>query len=338
MGKGVPGVIGVSTLMLPGGPAPFSPSVAEANNSVLIAGPADTMLASSTGWELDDFGTAGALVAATTALIKERYPHLSPALVGRALAMSARDHPKGGYAPSVGFGVLDPYDAILDAGKLAAVTTTAQSGPGVVAVGAHFGGGPPGVISALAPVGPVAEVYWTLMGLGVLLLVAAVVLAVRRPHRVPRAARPHRARRAGRARHRHGRHPPPGPDCALVLTAATLPASRIASYGSSTPNPTDGAYPPFRWSRADIASARPTSAGDRCGYRSLISATVAATSAPAVPKSSSCHPVEEASIVSAGPAMRTELLASVRDGENGTGPPGSITAETPMIPGSPEGY
>jgi hypothetical protein len=131
--SGIPGVIGVSALMLPGGPAPFSSSSTEANNSVLIAGPADTMLASSTGWQLDDFGTAGALVAATAALIKERYPHLSRALVGRALAMSARDHPKGGYAPSVGFGVLDPYDAILDAGKLAAVTTTAQAGPGLVA-------------------------------------------------------------------------------------------------------------------------------------------------------------------------------------------------------------
>src|SRR6516225_8529457 len=130
----------------------------------------------------------------------------------------------------------------------------------------------------------------------------------------------------------------PEPACAVVVTAASLPASRIASSGSSTPNPTDGAYPPFGWSRADIASARPTSAGGRCGYRSLISAAVAATSAPAVPKSSSCHPVEEASIVSAGPAMRTELLASARDGENGAGPPGSITAETPMIPGSPVGY
>jgi len=103
----------------------------------------------------------------------------------------------------------------------------------------------------------------------------------------------------------------PGAACAVVVTAVSLPASRIASYGSSTPNPTDGAYPPFGWSRADIASARPTSAGDRCGYRSLMSATVAPTSAPAVPKSSSSHPVEEASIVSAGPAMRTELLASL---------------------------
>ena len=206
--SGIPGVIGVSAVMLPGGPAPFSPSSTEANNSVLIAGPADTMLASSTGWQLDDFGTAGALVAATAALIKERYPHLSPALVGRALAMSARDHPKGGYAPSVGFGVLDPYDAILDAGRLAAVTTTAQAGSGVVAAGAHFGGGPPGVISALAPVGPVAEVYWTLMGLGVLLLVAVVVLAVRRPRRARQAGR---TVRAGGARHRHGRRPALGP-------------------------------------------------------------------------------------------------------------------------------
>ena len=47
--SGIPGVIGVSAVMLPGGPAPFSPSHSEANNSVLIAGPADTMLASSTG-------------------------------------------------------------------------------------------------------------------------------------------------------------------------------------------------------------------------------------------------------------------------------------------------
>ena len=194
--------------MLPGGPAPFSPSSTEANNSVLIAGPADTMLASSTGWQLDDFGTAGALVAATAALIKERYPHLPPALVGRALAMSARDHPKGGYAPSVGFGVLDPYDAILDAGRLAAVTTTAQAGSGVVAAGAHFGGGPPGVISALPPAGPLVSVYWALMGMGALLLVAVVVLAVRRPRRARQAGR---TARAGGARHRHGRRPAPGP-------------------------------------------------------------------------------------------------------------------------------
>jgi len=224
--------------MLPGGPAPFSPSSTEANNSVLIAGPADTMLASSTGWQLDDFGTAGALVAATAALIKERYPHLPPALVGRALAMSARDHPKGGYVPSVGFGVLDPYDAILDAGRLAAVTTTAQAGSGVVAAGAHFGGGPPGVISALPPAGPLVSVYWALMvGMGALLLVAVVVLAVRRPRRARHAGR---TVRGGGARHRHGRRPAPGPPAGPQYPGPPYPDPRPPYPG---PTPAGPPYP-----------------------------------------------------------------------------------------------
>ena len=94
----------------------------------------------------------------------------------------------------------------LPAGQIfLAVTTTAQAAPGMVSVGAHFGGGPPGVISALPPGGPVVDVYWALMGMGVLLLVAAVLLAVQRPRRARRAAR------AARARHRHGPRPAPGP-------------------------------------------------------------------------------------------------------------------------------
>ena len=92
--SGLPGVIGVSAVMLPGGEPPFSAFTAQRNNSVLISGPADTVAASATGWELDDFATAATYVAATVALIKERYPALRPALVARALAMSARYRPR----------------------------------------------------------------------------------------------------------------------------------------------------------------------------------------------------------------------------------------------------
>jgi len=178
--SGLPGVIGVSAVMLPGGQPPFASFTAQRNNSVLISGPADTVVASATGWELDDFATAAAYTAATAALIKERYPALPPALVARALAMSARYHPAGGYAPSAGFGVLDPYDAILAAGRLAATAAaTGDGAAGTVAAAAHFGGGPPGAISALSPAGPVTWLYLALLAAGALLLGAVVALGWR---------------------------------------------------------------------------------------------------------------------------------------------------------------
>jgi hypothetical protein len=171
--SGLPGVIGVSAVMLPGGEPQFAPFTAQRNNSVLISGPADTVAASATGWELDDFATAATYVAATVALIKERYPALRPALVARALAMSARYRPRRGYAPSVGFGVLDPYDAVIDAGRLATATAAAAGGQGA---GTRFGGPAPGPISALPPGGPLPAVFWALFGVGAVLL--ATVVAV----------------------------------------------------------------------------------------------------------------------------------------------------------------
>jgi hypothetical protein len=174
--SGLPGVIGVSAVMLPGGAPPFSPFTAQRNNSVVISGPADTVAASASGWELDDFATAATYVAATVALIKERYPALRPALVARALAMSARYRPRGGYAPSVGFGVLDPYDAVIDAGRLAAGAEPAAGG---VAAGARFGGPPPGPVSALPPAGPLPAVFWALLGIGAVLLVTVVAVGWR---------------------------------------------------------------------------------------------------------------------------------------------------------------
>lgn len=182
---GLPGVIGVSSVMLPGGTLPSvtgtktSGNQSARNNSVVISGPGDWVQASPADWGTYGTSTAAPYVAGTVALIKQLYPDMSPSLIERALAMSARDKPKGGYSTTVGFGVLNPYQAVLDAGTLAKVTVTAASGAGVIAAGTHFGSGPlPGVIDALPPAGSAVSRYRAAIGAGVLLLVIAVVLAV----------------------------------------------------------------------------------------------------------------------------------------------------------------
>ena len=238
--QGLPGVIAVSTVMLPGGDAPQNPAPVQSNNSVLISGPADGVIVSS-DYTFDNFGTAMGYVAATVALIKQRYPDLPPALVARALAMSARYHPHGGYSPSVGFGVLDPNDAILDAAKLARLTTAAPAGlPGTVAAGARFGGAPPGVISALPPAGPVVYLYWALIGVGAVLFVAGVVLAVRM-----------------RLRRRNGGSPPAGPPEPAPSYTAAADLWQSAYPGQQNPAP-PFPEPPYR-TRPDTPPGYPAS-------------------------------------------------------------------------------
>jgi subtilase family protein len=196
---GLPGVIGVVSTMLPGGvnPSQLSPpgsaDQSARNNSVLIAGPGDWVPATPDGWGPYGTSTAAAYVTSTIALIKQRYPGLSPALVARALAMSARDKPGGGYSMQVGFGVLDPYDAVLDAGTLVRLATTAAPGQGVVSGKARFGSGPlPGVINALPPAKPEIIGSWVAIGVGAVLLVLGVIAAIggRRKRRGPQAPVP----------------------------------------------------------------------------------------------------------------------------------------------------
>ena len=221
--EGLPGVIGTSAVMLPGGTAPQATASGQTDNSVLISGPADAVVASA-DYQLQSIGTALGYVTGTVALIKQRFPSLSPALVGRALAMSARYHPSGGYSPSAGFGVLDPNDAILDAGQLARLTATAPAGaPGVVAAGAYLGGAPPGAISALPPAGRIAYLYRALIALGVALLAAAVVLAIRW--------------RRPRARSRHGASPQP--TATFVPQPATQPAPPYPGQSAPWPGQPD---------------------------------------------------------------------------------------------------
>jgi hypothetical protein len=188
---GIPGVIGVSAVTLPGGQPPYASNPMAANNSVLVSAPANTQTVTADGWQLDGSAVAVPLVAATVALIKENWPHMPPALVARALAMSARYHPSGGYSPSAGFGVVDPYDAIVDAGKLAKLTATAPAGtPGTVAASTLFGdGSPPGVISVLPSPWPSYAAYGALAVVAAAALACAGLLAARRrPRRPPSLA------------------------------------------------------------------------------------------------------------------------------------------------------
>jgi subtilase family protein len=198
----LPGVIGVASIMLPGGTNPDTTGsgsgqadMTAKNNSVLVAGPGDWIQATSDGWGPYGTSAATAYVTGTVALIKQRYPSLSPALVERALAMSARDKPSGGYSKQVGFGVLDPYDAVLDAAGLARLATSAGPGQGSVAAQARFGSGPPpGVINALPSAKPEIIGSYAGIGVGAVLLVLAVVLAIRgrrRKRRGKRASGPH---------------------------------------------------------------------------------------------------------------------------------------------------
>ena len=202
----LPGVIGVASVMLPGGVNPDTPGdgsgqgdMTAKNNSVLVSGPGDWVQATADSWGPYGTSTAAAYVTGTVALIRQRYPNLSPALVERALAMSARDKPSGGYSKQVGFGVLDPYDAVLDAASLARVAATAAPGSGTVAARARFGSGPPpGVINALPSAKPEIIGSYAGIGVGAVLVVLAVVLAIR-----------------GRRRKRRGKQAPgpqaPGP-------------------------------------------------------------------------------------------------------------------------------
>ena len=91
------------------------------------------------GSYLEGSGTspASAIVAGVAALIRSRYPRLSPVQVELAMISSASRRPAGGYSPDVGFGEVNAPAALTAAARLAAAAP--QTG---LAAGAHFGPAP----------------------------------------------------------------------------------------------------------------------------------------------------------------------------------------------------
>ncbi|MFC4587481.1 S8 family serine peptidase [Sphaerisporangium corydalis] len=177
---GYPGVIGVGAVDKGGRPATFSSD----NLSVLVGAPGVGVPAAIPGGgyaDMEGSSAATALVAGAVALIKARYPNLTPDLVSRAITSTARGRPTAGYDDKVGFGVVDAAAALTRAGEL-----TSYSASLPVRGDLHFGNGT--TAPAPTPPGPDAVRLWV-YGAGVLLGLtgfgAAVVVLTRRSERMP---------------------------------------------------------------------------------------------------------------------------------------------------------
>jgi hypothetical protein len=101
-------------------------------------------------------------------------------LVARALALSARDHPKGGYDISAGFGIINPYGALTEAAKLARARAVQPAGEAGIELPARFGPAPP-AISAVHRSATRVAAFGAVTAAGVIALAAALILALRRP-------------------------------------------------------------------------------------------------------------------------------------------------------------
>ena len=94
----LPGVLGAASVLLPGMTAPSKFVASPANESILVAAPADVLTVTGPlgqGYTMFNSLASAAWLAATVALIKSVYPHLPASLVDLAIARSARDQPQG---------------------------------------------------------------------------------------------------------------------------------------------------------------------------------------------------------------------------------------------------
>ncbi|MFG1700718.1 S8 family serine peptidase [Nonomuraea sp. NPDC049309] len=99
------------------------------NSSVLVAAPGVDIMGAGPGdeyWVGRGTSQATALVSGVAALIKSKFPEMSPPLVARALAAGAKDLPPGGYDTGTGFGVVNAARALSEASRLAGHTEVAE--------------------------------------------------------------------------------------------------------------------------------------------------------------------------------------------------------------------
>lgn len=180
----LPGVINFSGTVIKGLSKPRGPIHSPVNNSILVTAPANLVWGTGPGnvpyYAYGSYSTI-AWVAGTVALIKSVYPRIAPALVARALALSASYHPAGGYNTTIGFGLINPVGALHEAGKLLNPRATAAPGPAVLNASARFArGSPPGIIDAVQHSPVKLAGFSAAIVVGVVLLMLALLLARRR--------------------------------------------------------------------------------------------------------------------------------------------------------------
>jgi type VII secretion-associated serine protease mycosin len=234
------GVISVAAVGAGGKRASFS----DQNSSVVVSAPGLGVVGAGPGGSYllgDGTSPASAFVAGIAALIKSRYPHLSPVQVMQAIVTSTRRRPAHGYSPAVGFGEVDAAAALTAAARLA--TTTAQ--PAGLAATAHFGSGPSGPIAVIHRD---RRLIITLAAVAVAALIACCVLVVllvaalrRRRAQPPRSAWPPAAPPPG--------PPPPGPPPAWPTDPARgwPPTDRPQAWPPTDPPPAWSPAPPPAW-------------------------------------------------------------------------------------------
>jgi type VII secretion-associated serine protease mycosin len=131
-----PGVIAVAAVDRRGKRASFS----NRNSSVVVSAPGVNVVGDGSGGGfLSGSGTspASAFVAGVAALIRSKYPRLTPVQVMQAIVTSAHRRPPGGYNPGVGFGEINAAAALTAARELAGTPSAHSAG---LTASAHFGG------------------------------------------------------------------------------------------------------------------------------------------------------------------------------------------------------
>jgi subtilisin family serine protease len=178
-----PGVLGVAAVSRAGKSAKFSSD----NLSVQVAAPGVKVPAQGSDggyWLVSGTSPACALTAGVAALIKAKYPDLSPALVIRAITSSTQNRPPGGYDDRVGFGTVNAVAALAAAAQLTIYRTAGHG----VRPHAHFGGGPPAIPpSPIQPRGPASLVLFGLLALACLVLAIVAAARLRRGRRAAHA-------------------------------------------------------------------------------------------------------------------------------------------------------